>query len=148
MERQGWKFEFAASKLAEAAQAKIDWHTERIESLKNAINGEDDQDVEFKEPSYVEVDKMSSEELSELMERRNEHSRKNLDSMLEKMRNIDSENRRNEERRKEIKVYMQLINEYRTWHQILSASLQAQLILDIDDWLFFFGTNDAEVEVN
>ena len=35
MQRNEWKFEYTASKLAEAAQDKINWHKERLDWWKN-----------------------------------------------------------------------------------------------------------------
>lgn len=34
MQRTDWQFDYTAAKLGEAAQAKIDWHTERLEWWK------------------------------------------------------------------------------------------------------------------
>ena len=34
MQRTDWKFDYTATKLGEAAQAKINWHTDRLEWWK------------------------------------------------------------------------------------------------------------------
>jgi cell shape-determining protein MreC len=154
MERNKWQFEFVASKLAEAAQAKINWHTERIKSLNNEIAETDDGFIDdFKTISDDDLEKMSIKEqkeydqlLAESRERMSQHATKILEKIGMSASERDYDERKNQERKKEIKVSAQLINEYGIWLKILSANPESNLSLDVDDWLFFFGKEGDKME--
>jgi len=128
MGRNDWKFEYTAIKLAEAVQNKVNWHTERLEWWKNKKNKvfstirqegiEIDEKIslEFKSPKSRDWDQGA-----QVMVRND--LQKDLDECMEKL-----------------KAHTRRLNEYIGWQQILNANLESHQFLDIDDWLFFFGT--------
>jgi hypothetical protein len=127
MQRKEWKFEYTSSKLAEAAQAKANWHAERLEWWKNKKNEvfaiirkeglEVDEKIslEFKSPKSRDWDRGA-----QVMVRND--LQKDLDECMEKLQ-----------------AHTQRLNEYGGWQQVLAANPESRQSLDIDDWLFFFG---------
>lgn len=128
MEREKWKFEYTASKLAEAAQTKVNWHTERLDWWKNkknevfdtirkeGIEVDEKISLEFKNPKSRDWDRGA-----QVMVRND--LQKDLDECMEKLQ-----------------AHTKRLNEYSGWHQVLVANPESRQSLDIDDWLFFFGT--------
>lgn len=127
MQRKEWEFEYTASKLAEAAQAKVKWHNERLEWWKNKKNEvfatirkeglEVDEKIslEFKNPKSRDWDRGA-----QVMVRND--LQKDLDECMEKLQ-----------------AHTLRLNEYCGWQQVLAANTENRQSLDIDDWLFFFG---------
>ncbi len=127
MQRTEWKFEYTASKLAETAQLKIDWHTERLEWWKNKKN----EVFATIRSEGIEVDEKISTGFSNPKSRDWERGaqvlvrndlQKDLDECLEKLQ-----------------AHTKHLNEYNGWQQMLTANPENRLSLDINDWLFFFG---------
>jgi len=127
MLRNEWKFEYAASKLAEASQNKIDWHTERLNWWKT----KKDEVFTTIRSEGLEVDEKISARFNNPKSRdweggaqvmiRND-LQKDLDECLEKLQS-----------------HTKCLNDYKGWHQVLIANPENRLSLDIADWLFFFG---------
>ncbi len=127
MQRKEWEFEYTASKLAEAAQAKVKWHNERLEWWKNKKNEvfatirkeglEVDEKIslEFKNPKSRDWDRGA-----QVMVRND--LQKDLDECMDKLQ-----------------AHTLRLNEYGGWQQVLAANTENRQSLDIDDWLFFFG---------
>ena len=127
MIRKEWKFEYTAIKLAEAAQAKVNWHTERLEWWRNKKNEvfatirkegiEVDEKISlaFQNPKSRDYDRGA-----QVMVRND--LQKDLDECMDKL-----------------SAHSQRLNEYAGWQQVLAANPESRQALDIDDWLFFFG---------
>ncbi len=127
MQRNEWKFEYTASKLADAAQAKIVWHTERLDWWKNkkevvfaTIRSEGLEVDEKISLEFVNPKSRDWERGAQVMIRND--LQKDLDECLEKLQ-----------------AHTKCLNEYNGWQQVLVANPENRLSLDIDDWLFFFG---------
>lgn len=127
MQRTEWKFEYTALKLAEAAQLKIDWHTERLSWWK----AKKDEVFTTIRSEGIEVDEKISAGFSNPKSRDWERGaqvlvrndlQKDLDECLEKLQ-----------------AHTKQLNEYNGWQQVLFANPENRLSLDINDWLFFFG---------
>lgn len=127
MQRCEWKFEYTTSKLAEAAQAKVNWHTERLEwwktkkdevfatIRKDGIEVDENISLEFNNPKSRDWERGA-----QVMVRND--LQKDLDECLQKLQ-----------------AHTKRINEYSGWQQVLIANPESRLSLAIDDWLFFFG---------
>ena len=127
MIRKDWKFEYTASKLAEAAQAKIDWHTERLVWWRNkkdevfatirkeGIEVDEKISLGFQNPKSRDYDRGA-----QVMVRND--LQKDLDECMDKLQ-----------------AHTQRLNEYSGWQQVLAANPENRQSLDIEDWLFFFG---------
>jgi len=127
MQRKEWKFDYTASKLAEAAKTKHLHHQERFEWWKekrDQVMAEIRKDgLEIDEKialEYVSPKRRDWEQGAQVTVRND--LKKDLDECLEKLA-----------------YHTGLMNDYHGWHQVLSANPEARLSLDHDDWLFFFG---------
>lgn len=127
MQRTDWQFDYTAVKLGEAAQAKINWHTERLEWW----NTKKDQVFATIRKEGLEVDEKISMGFSNPKSRDWERGaqvmvrndlQKDLEECLQKLQ-----------------AHTKQLNEYNGWNQVLVANPENRLSLDIDDWLFFFG---------
>ena len=127
MQRKEWKFDYTASKLAEAAKTKHLHHQERFEWWKEKR----DQVMAEIRKDGLEIDEKIALEYASPKRRdweqgaqvtvRNDLKR-DLNECLEKLG-----------------YHTGLMNDYHGWHQVLSANSEARLSLDHDDWLIFFG---------
>ena len=127
MQRNEWKFDYTAARLAEVAQAKIDHHAERLafwkgkrEEVLATIRAEG---LEIDEKIVVGVQSPKARD----WERANrvtvrDHLRFRLAEVLDKLR-----------------FHTEQLSQYDGWQQLLLANPEARLGLHIDDWLFFFG---------
>ena len=127
MIRNDWKFEYTASKLAEAAQAKVDWHTERLVWWRNkknevfAIIRKEGIEVDEKiSPAFQSPKSRDYDRGAQVMVRND--LQKDLDECMEKL-----------------SAHTQRLNEYSGWQQVLAANPESRQSLDINDCLFFFG---------
>ena len=127
MQRKEWKFDYTASKLAEAAKTKHLHHQERFEWWKekrDQVMAEIRKDgLEIDEKialEYVSPKRRDWEQGAQVTVRND--LKKDLDECLEKLA-----------------YHTGLMNDYHGWHQVLNANAEARLSLDHDDWLFFFG---------
>ena len=127
MQRKEWKFEYTAARLAEAAQLKIDWHSERLEWWKQkkdevfATIRNEGLEVDEKISLGFQSPKSRDWERGAQVLVRND-LQKDLDECLEKLQ-----------------AHTVRLNEYSGWQQVLAANPESSQSLDIDDWLFFFG---------
>jgi len=127
MKREEWSFEYTASKLAEAAQAKVDWHTERLawwKAKKDEVMGtirKEGLEVDEKISLGFSSPKSRDWERGAQVMVRND-LQKDLDECMEKL-----------------KAHTLKLNEYSGWQQVLAANPESRQSLDINDWLFFFG---------
>lgn len=127
MQRKDWKFEYATTQLAEAAQGKITFHTERLNWWKNKKNDVfaiiRNEGIEVNEKIALGYQNPKSRDWDHGAQVyvRND-LQKDLDECLEKLQS-----------------HTQRLNEYSGWYQVLAANPEDRLSLDIDDWLFFFG---------
>ena len=129
MLRQDWGFDYTATQLAEAAQAKRGFHQERLDWWKakraevmTTIRAEG---LEIDEKIALEYRNPKSrdwERGSQVMVRND--LQKDLSECLEKLSH-----------------HTQQLQQYDGWQQVLAANAEARVKLDIEDWLFFFGRN-------
>ena len=127
MQRKEWKFDYTASKLAEAAKTKHLHHQERFEWWKekrDQVMAEIRKDgLEIDEKialEYVSPKRRDWEQGAQVIVRND--LKRDLNECLEKLG-----------------YHTGLMNDYHGWHQVLNANAEARLSLDHDDWLFFFG---------
>jgi len=125
MKRDEWKFEYTATRLAEAADAKIAHHSERLAFWK----GKRDEVLATIRAEGLEIDEKIvvgyQSPKSRDWERANRVSvrddlRQKLDEVLEKLRH-----------------HTEQLTQYEGWSQMLRANPEQRVGLDIDDWLFF-----------
>ncbi len=127
MLRKEWKFGYTASKMAEAADIKLQFHQERFEWWKDkkeqviaqirAEGLEIDENIalEYVSPKSRDWDRGTQVTVRDDL-------RKDLDECLKKL-----------------SYHTGQINDYNGWRQVLNANSEVRLNLNHDDWLFFFG---------
>ena len=127
MQRKDWKFDYTASKLAEAAKTKHLHHQERFEWWKekrDQVMAEIRKDgLEIDEKialEYVSPKRRGWEQGAQVTVRND--LKRDLNECLEKLA-----------------YHTGLMADYHGWHQVLGANPEARLSLDHEDWLFFFG---------
>jgi hypothetical protein len=127
MQRNEWKFDYTAARLAEAAAAKIAHHTERLafwkgkrEEVLATIRSEGLEIDEKIVLGYQSPKARDWERANRVTVR--DDLRQNLDEVLDKL-----------------KFHTDQLRQYDGWQQLLLANPEARLGLDIEDWLFFFG---------
>lgn len=127
MQRNEWTFDYTAARLAEAAQAKIVHHTERLSFWKGkreevlATIRADGLAIDEKIVVGMQSTKARDWERANRVTVRDD-LRHDLDEVLDKLR-----------------FHTEQLAEYDGWQQLLLANPEARLALHIDDWLFFFG---------
>lgn len=129
MIRNNWNFNYTGKQLAEAAKTKIAFHQERL----NFWKAKKDEVFATIRKEGIEVDEKISVGFSHPKSRdwdrgaqvlvRND-LQKDLEECLGKLA-----------------WHTEKLNEYDGWNQVLSANHDATQSLDIEDWLFFFGTH-------
>lgn len=129
MLKDEWTFEYTASKIAEAARAKIVHHEARLafwqgkrEELIGTIRSEGievDERIVLTQRSPKARD---WEQGGEVMIRND--LRKDLTECYKKLA-----------------YHTELRDKFDGWRQVLEANPENRLSLQIDDWLFFFGTD-------
>jgi len=127
MQRKEWKFNYSAPQLAEAARAKIDYHSEHLgfwmkkrEELMATIREEGIEINEKIALGYVNPKARDWDRGGEIMIRND--LRKGLIETFEKL-----------------SYHTGKRDTYDGWEQVLRANPDTSLALDIEDWLFFFG---------
>lgn len=127
MLRKEWKFGYTASKMADAADTKLQFHQERFEWWKDkkeqviaqirAEGLEIDENIalEYVSPKSRDWDRGTQVTVRDDL-------RKDLDECLKKL-----------------SYHTGQINDYNGWRQVLNANSEVRLNLNHDDWLFFFG---------
>lgn len=127
MQRSEWKFDYTAARLAEAAQAKIAHHEERLEfwrgKREEVLAKIRSEGLEIDEKIVVSYEHPKARD----WERANrvtvrDDLRQQLDEVLAKL-----------------KFHTDQLRQYGGWQQLLLANPESRLGLDIEDWLFFFG---------
>ncbi len=129
MLRQDWGFDYTATKLAEAADQKKDFHQERLDWWKakrlEVMGTIRSEGLEIDEKIVMEFRSPKSRDWnqgSQVMVRND--LQKDLGECLEKLSH-----------------HTQQLHQFDGWQQVLAANPEARVKLDIDDWLFFFGRN-------
>ncbi len=127
MQRKDWKFDYTASKLAEAAAMKLRLHEERLAWWKEKKTEvmqqirEDGLEIDEKIAlEYVSPKRRDWEQGAQITVRND--LKKDLSECLDKLA-----------------YHTGLMADYHGWQQVLSANPEARLSLDHEDWLFFFG---------
>jgi hypothetical protein len=127
MQRNDWKFDYTAARLAEAAEAKIVHHTARLEFWKgkreetlakiraDGLEIDEKIVIGFQSPKARDWDRANRITVRDDL-------RQQLDEVLDKL-----------------KAHTEKLAQYNGWRQLLLANPEARLGLDIEDWLFFFG---------
>jgi len=128
MQRNEWKFDYTAARLVDGVQTKIAHHQDRLaywrgqrETVLSTIRAEgleiDEKIVMgYQSPKSRDWDRANRVTVREDL-------RHQLDEVLDKL-----------------KSHTEQLTQYDGWRQMLLANPQAQLALDIDDWLYFFAT--------
>lgn len=128
MHRNEWKFDYTAARLAEAAQAKIAHHQARLafwqgkrEETLATIRSEgleiDEKIVlGYQSPKARDWDRGNRVTVRDDL-------RHQLDEVLDKL-----------------KAHTEKLTQYAGWQELLRANPEARLGVDLDDWLFFFGS--------
>lgn len=132
MQRKDWKFDYTGSKLAETAGAKMAFHAERIDWWKKkkdevlaTIRAEGlEVDESITVQSYRNPKSRDWEHGAQVLIRND--LRRDLDECLEKLA-----------------WHTEQHVQYDGWLQMLQAHPEARVPLDLDDWLFFFGSIPA-----
>ena len=129
MLRKDWGFDYTAHKLAEAAEAKVAFHRERLGWWKDkrtaVMSTIRSEGLEIDEKIALEYRSPKSRDWkrgSQVMVRND--LQKDLDECSEKLAH-----------------HTMQLQQYDGWQQVLVANPEARLKLDIEDWLFFFGRN-------
>lgn len=128
MLREEWKFHYSTEDLARAAQAKLRYHEERLifwQDHKRSV-------MDTIRADGLELDETIAAALANPKARdwhRSAHLmvRKDLQKELEEC--LDK-----------LEWHTQRRDEYDGWQQVLRAQGVERLELDINDWLFFFGS--------
>jgi hypothetical protein len=127
MRRDQWRFEYVAGKLAEAAAAKHQYHSERIVFWK----GKRTEVVDTIRAEGLEIDEKIV--LAHSSPKARDWERSATIAVRDDLRN------KLEECQNKLAYHTGKCVEYDGWHQALSANPDVPLRLHIDDWLFFFG---------
>jgi hypothetical protein len=124
MKRNEWTFEYTASKIAEAAQAKKDKHAAKLKWW------EDKKAEVMKKVTESGIEVQDSVAASYSNTRGDFGPQIRIDSGLQ--RDLS-------ECQNKIMEHHGLMNNYGGWVQVLTAHPEARLSLEHDDYLFFFG---------
>jgi len=129
MQRDEWKFDYTAGRLAQAAAEKVAYHQDRLQFWRTTREGvmatiraeglEIDEKIvlSFRNPKGRDWDRGA-----EVMIRND--LQKDLVECLEKLQ-----------------WHTTKLEEYAGWQQVLEANPENRQALDIEDWLFFFAKN-------
>ena len=127
MQREQWKFDYTASRLATAAQSKIVYHQEQLrfwrEKRAEVIDTIRSEGIEVDEKivlAYANPKARDWDRGGEILIRND--LRKVLAECYQKLAYHTEER-----------------DTYDGWRQVLEANPDNRLSLEIDDWLFFFG---------
>lgn len=127
-----WKFEYAASKLADAASTRAAYHRDRLDWWRS----KKDQVLDTIRSEGLEIDEKI------VMEFASPKSRDWQDATRISVRN-DLRNDLNECLKK-LAHHTQQLASYSAWNEVLTANASASFNLDHEDWQFFFGSQPAE----
>ena len=128
MQRNEWTFEHTAARLAHAADAKITHHQERLafwrakrEEVLETIRSEG---LEIDEKIVLEhaTPKARDWERANRVTIRDD-LRYRLDECLDKLR-----------------AHTDKLAQYEGWSQLLLANPEQRVALDLEDWMFFYGS--------
>ncbi len=126
MNRTEWKFTYTASKLADAAKAKMMHHADRLEWWHKK---HEDTMAKVKE-SGIEVHQAVAAEYSHSNVARGVRPEIRIDETLQRdLYECDAK----------MKEHSAKIGEYDGWLQVFNANPEARLELQHDDYLHFFG---------
>lgn len=125
--RESWVFEYTAAKLAEAAEAKISYHSEHLDFWK------------AKREELMEKIRSEGIEVSEKIALGyNNPKARDWDNGGEVMIRNDLQKEMAETFSK-LSYHTEKRDSYDGWFQVLSANPENRMPLNIEDWLFFFG---------
>lgn len=129
MLRDNWKFTYTASRLAEGAETKLKFHEERIafwKKQKDELVAEIRKDgLEVSESTalgYASPKSRDYERGAKVMVRND--LKEKLDECMEKLAYHTGKRR-----------------DFAGWVQVLRGNPEEWLEADMEDWLFYFGTN-------
>lgn len=124
MKRHEWKFEYTASKLADAASHKRDVHAKKL------LWWEDKKKEVMKQVAETGIEVQDSVAASYSNTKGGYGPQIKIDAGLQ--RDLT-------ECQAKIMEHHELTVEYSGWIQVLSGNPEARLSLEHDDYLFFFG---------
>jgi hypothetical protein len=127
MQRNEWKFEYTAARLAEAARTKMAYHEARLafwrakrEEVLATIRAEGLAIDEKIVVGHVSPKARDWEGANRITVR--DDLRQHLDECLHKL-----------------KAHTEFLVQYDGWSQVLDANPDQRVPLDVEDWLFFYG---------
>lgn len=131
MKRSEWTFPYTAATLAQAAELKLTFHEERLafwkaqkESVLATIRREGLEVDEKISMSYRSPKSSDYERGAKVMVRNDLQT--DLEEVLDKLRS-----------------HTNLRAQYFGWLEALGANPESTFSLDIDDWQFFYGSNES-----
>ncbi|MCW2228119.1 hypothetical protein [Bradyrhizobium elkanii] len=128
MNRSSWKFTYTADKLFAAADAKKDWHMERLKWWSDKR-----KEVEATIRSEgIEIDESVAANIGSLNYSNSVHRGPSVNIRNDLVRDLSECVSKTQEHEAKCR-------EYDAWMQVLGSQGQASLDLNQDDWLFFFG---------
>ena len=128
MQRKDWTFDYTAARLAQAADAKIAHHTSRLAFWR----GKRDEVLATIRAEGLEIDEKIVLEYASPKARDWERAnrvtirddlRHKLDECLDKLR-----------------AHIEKLAQYEGWSQLLLANPEQRVALDLEDWMFFYGS--------
>jgi hypothetical protein len=128
MNRASWKFTYTADKLLDAATAKKNFHTSRLDWW----TGKRKETEALIRSEGIEIDESVAANLGSLNSYSNSGRGPSVSIRNDLVRDLtECVSKTNEHEGK--------IKDYDAWIQVLASQGQASLDLQQDDWLFFFG---------
>lgn len=134
MQKEQWKFEYTAARVAEAAGAKIDFHQGHLDFWKKKR----EEIVARIRAEGIEVDE-------KIVLAHSNPKARDWDRGGEIMIRNDLRKDLAECFRK-LAYHMELRDSFDGWRQVLNANPELRLPLDIEDWLYFFGRDTGRDE--
>lgn len=131
MKRHEWKFNYAANKLAEAAEAKKAWHSDRLKWWSD----KKDEVMKLIKSEGIEIDESLAEQLDA-------NKTKFSNAYANRGPSVGIRNdlvNDLEEAAGKVTEHRNKIREYDGWHQVMSSQGGNVFDLNQDDWMFFFG---------
>lgn len=131
MLRNNWKFEYAASRLAEAAAGKKAFHQERLDWWKTKR----DEVMKTIRAEGIEIDE-------KIVLTYSNPKARDWDRGAEVMIRNDLQ-KDLQECLKKLQYHTERVDDYDGWQQVLAANPESRQEIDQEDWLFFFGRHSA-----
>lgn len=127
MQRKDWTFDYTAARIAEAAQARIALHEERLGYWR----GQREDVLAKLRSDGLEIDEKIV--LAYPTPKAQDWARANRITVRDDLR------QQLDECHEKLRHHTELLRDYEGWLAMLSANPEARLPLDVQDWQHFFG---------